>query len=336
MFRMRRWLKHVPRAEARAAGLSLGVGLTLLAIKFGAYLLTGSAAVFADALEGIVNVAAAGFAAYALATAHRPADVEHPYGHGKIEFMSAAFEGGMILLAAAVALLKALSNLVRGPSLHPSQLTAGLLLMSVALMGNAFAGLYLIRVGRSESSLTLEADGRHLLTDAVTSAAALAALLAVRFTGAIWLDPAAGALVSVYIAWAGLQLMRRAAAGLMDEQDVADADTLRRILDSHVDPAGPPPRICSYHKLRHRHAGRYHWVDFHIMVPGHWPVARGHQVASAIEHEIELALLEGNATAHIEPCVRPGCPACDSSGRPAMDPLQTLAPATASSAEQTP
>jgi cation diffusion facilitator family transporter len=305
-------LKHLPRVEARAAMLSLGVGIALLGVKFGAYFLTGSTAIFADALEGIVNVTASGFAMYALVLAHRPADPEHPYGHGKIEFFSAGFEGGMILLAALVAISKAIETLVRHQHLRVDELALGLLLMTIALVANAMVGAYLVRAGRGQSSLTLEADGWHLITDAVTSTAALTALVMVWATGWSLADPLIAVLVSIYIGWTGIKLMRRSAAGLMDEQDASDDLMLRKILDAHVGENGKEPRICSYHKLRHRHSGRYHWVDFHLVMPGDLSIDTGHKAASTIEYEIELALGEGNATAHVEPCKAVDCGNCAS------------------------
>jgi divalent metal cation (Fe/Co/Zn/Cd) transporter len=116
--------------------------------------------------------------------------------------------------------------------------------------------------------------------------------------------------VAVYISALAAGLLRRSAAGLMDEQDKADETNIQRILDSHLAPGGKPPLICSYHKLRHRHSGRYHWVDFHIMVPAHMNIEHAHHIASTIEYEIEQMLGEGNATAHIEPCVASDCRAC--------------------------
>jgi cation diffusion facilitator family transporter len=303
-------MKHVPRAEASAAIISLTVGCLLLLIKFSAYFVTGSNAIFADALEGVVNVTAAAFATYALSQAHRPADKDHPYGHGKIEFFSAGFEGGMILLAAAIAIGKASVSLFHTQELRPERLNLGLLLMSIALIANAVVGLYLVRTGKNHSSITLEADGWHLLSDAITSAVALIALLAVRFSGWVAIDPLAAIGVSFYIALMGIRLVRRSAAGLMDEQDAADDSMFRKILDAHIGPTGGEPRICSYHKLRHRHSGRYHWVDFHLVVPGWWDIERGHRVASNIEYEIEQALGEGNATAHVEPCKNDECLHC--------------------------
>lgn len=303
------FIKHIPRLESRAAITSLVVGVLLLIVKFIAYFLTGSAAVFSDALESIVNVAAAGVALYALALAHSPADHEHPYGHGKIEFLSAGFEGGMILLAAFVIAFKAVDALLfQHLELH--QLGVGLVLMAAAMLVNGGLGVYLIALGRKQKSLTLEADGHHLLSDGITSAATLAALAIVRIFHWTRADPLVALLIAVYIAWLGIRLLRRSAAGLMDEQDLEDEQMLKQLLDSHIGPAGAEPQICSYHKLRHRHNGRYHWVDFHIMVPAGLTVRQSHQMASTIEYEIENRLGEGKATAHVEPCPEAACPHC--------------------------
>ena len=305
-----RWLRHVPPAEGRAILISVAVGGALLFVKFGAYFVTGSTAIFADALEGIVNVIGSGFALYALVLAHRPADPEHPYGHGKIEFFSAGLEGGMILLAAAVSAGKAVETLLRHGKLRQGELGEGLLLLGIATAANAVVGLYLIHSGRRRRSLVLEADGKHLMSDVVTSVAAIAALVVVRYTGWSAVDPVTAIVVSAYIAYAGIGLVRRSAEGLMDTQDAGDTAVICRILDGHVGRAGRHPQVCSYHKLRHRHSGRYHWVDFHLVVPGTWSIEAGHRVASAIEYEIEQALEEGNATAHVEPCPASECPTC--------------------------
>lgn len=297
---------HIPSTERRAAIISISIGVLLLAIKFIAYFVTRSSAVFSDAMESIVNVAASIVAAYSLYVAHAPADREHPYGHGKAEFLSAGFEGGMVLLAAIVIFLKTVDTLLFH-EVSVQELNLGLALIAAAMLANGAVGLYLIRTGKRQSSLTLEADGWHLLTDAITSVATLAALLVVRTTGWVWADPIAALLIAAYIAWMGARLFRRAAAGLMDEQDLADERLLHGILDSHVGPTGREPRICSFHKLRHRHSGRYHWVDFHIMVPAGWTIDQGHAVASAVEYEIEQALGEAKATAHVEPCAEVPC-----------------------------
>lgn len=301
----KRFLPQTPAPEAVAGIVSVLVGVILLATKFVAYFLTGSAAIFSDAMESIVNVLASCFALFALFYAHRPADREHPYGHGKIEFMSAGFEGGMIFLAALVIGFRAIESMVQQPALE--RLDWGLVLMGLAMAVNGGLGVFLIRLGRKHQSLVLEADGHHLFSDAITSAAAIAALIVVRMTGWKLADPITALLIAVYIIVIAISLLRRSAAGLLDEQDHEDERLLTGILDSHLAPAGRPPLICSYHKLRHRHSGRYHWVDFHLVIQPDLTVDQGHAIASAIEYEIECALGEGNATAHIEPCPDQQC-----------------------------
>jgi len=303
---------YLREAELRWAGLSLGVSVGLVAIKFAAYFLTHSDAVFSDALENIANVLTAGFGLYSIRMAHRPADDDHPYGHGKIEFFSAGLEGSMILLAAVLIAGKIALSTLTGGGHHIEDLDTGLILMGGALVVNGFLGLGLWVRGRKHRSLTLEAGGIHLVVDALDSVAVLAAIAIVKLTGWQWVDTAAALAVAGYIAILGLRLVKRSAAGLMDEEDPADRTLLHKILDSHVGPDAKEPRICSYHKLRHRDSGRYQWVDFHIMVPAGWSIAQGHRVASSIEHEIELALGEANATAHVEPCESEQCVTCNS------------------------
>jgi cation diffusion facilitator family transporter len=298
------------RAEFRAGIISLTVGIILMAVKFYAYLLTHSNAVYSDALETIVNVVAACFALYSIILANRPADQEHPYGHGKVEFFSSGLEGGMVLLAAVIIVGKVAVSFFHGAPPMGENLDTGVGLMGGAMVLNGGLGTYLFFTGKRHNSITLQASGAHLMTDAVDSVVVLAALIIVRFTGWRWVDPAAAILVAIYIAWLGVRLIKRSAAGLMDQQDAGDQKLLRQILDSHIGPTGKDPQICSYHKLRHRHSGRYHWVDFHLMVPGWWNIDRGHRLASAIEYEIELALGEGNATAHVEPCAQADCALC--------------------------
>ena len=258
--------RQVSPAEKRVMIAALAVGVLLLGLKFSAYLLTGSAAVFSDAMESIVNVAAVGMALYALMYAAQPADRRHPYGHGKIEFMSAGLEGGMVLAVSVAIMIKTIDTLLFH-QIDLREIGAGLVIMAIAMVSNGAMGLVLIRVGRSRHSMVLQADGWHLMSDAVTSVATIIALGVVKLTGFIHADPIAALLVAGYVGWMALGLLRRAFGGLMDAQDVDDDRTIRRILDSHTGPAGREPRICSYHKLRHRHSGRFHWVEFHGVVP---------------------------------------------------------------------
>ncbi len=304
---------YLREPELRWAIISLVASIAILAIKLAAYYVTGSQAVFSDALENMANVLTAGFAVYSIRLAHRPADADHPYGHGKIEFFSAGLEGAMILLASAYIAGKVAVSILKGqePVIH--QLDMGLVLMTAALLGNAALGFSLWFRGRKNHALTLEAGGIHLMVDALDSVAVLAAIAIVRATGWEWVDTATALAVAGYIGVLGLGLLKRSAAGLMDEQDPKQRRQLQEILDSHIGIAGKDPRICSYHKLRYRQSGRNAWVDFHIVVPKQWNIEKAHQVASAIEYEIELALGEANATAHVEPCEDGKCVQCHSS-----------------------
>jgi cation diffusion facilitator family transporter len=298
------------KVELRAAIGSLIFGIILLGIKFLAYFITGSATVFSDALESIVNVFAASLTVYAIILAHAPADRRHPYGHGKAEFITAAFEGGMLLAAGFVMVFRSIELLVRGATVQ--KLDLGLALILFMALTSGLAGFVLIRRGKTGGSLSLEAVGHQFMSDAVTTAMVLVTLIAVKLTGRTWLDPVGGLFMAGYVSYVAAMLMRRSFAGLMDEQDIADDNMIRQLLDAHVHRSGESSgsTICSYHKLRHRHSGRYHWVDFHLVVPGDWSIDQGHRVASRIEYEIEQALGEGNATAHVEPCHGIICPVC--------------------------
>jgi cation diffusion facilitator family transporter len=295
-------------AELRTVILSLTVGFLLMSLKFIAYYLTQSTAIFSDALENVVNVLTSGFAVYAVLLAHRPADEEHPYGHGKVEFLSAGFEGGMILFAAMLIVFRAGEAIFEHQ--HPNNILIGIGVTAASTVLCLVTGLILRQRGIASGSITLEADGLHLLSDAITGAAVLAALLVVSLTHLWWIDPVVAVAVGGWLTVQGLILIRRAAAGLMDEQDRGDATLLNEILTSHVGPNGVEPRICSYHKLRHRHSGRLHWVEFHIQVPAGLSVEQGHRIATSIEMAIEWKLGQCSATAHVEPCTAEGCLNC--------------------------
>jgi len=310
---MKPWTNHIPSIESKAIRISLATSVGLLVIKFVAFFVTQSAAIFSDAVESIANVLASAVAFYALSLAHSPADEEHPYGHGKAEFLSAMFEGSMILAAAAFILFRTGDVLISGALVKEQQLDFGLALVVAALVINGAVGFYLIRTGRRQGSMTLEADGKHLMSDAMTSVAVLVGLALVKFTGWRWFDPIAALLIGLYIGLMAMTLLRRSFAGLMDKQEPEDVRLLTTLLDRHLGPEGQEPRICDYHKLRHRHSGRFHWVDFHILVPSNWTIEHAHAVAKTIEDELERELGEASATAHVEPCDPQRCPHCQTS-----------------------
>jgi len=305
-------LAHDPeeRVRLRAGLVSLVVGSALLAVKYLAYLLTGSAAVLSDALESIINVVAALFALGSLVFAGRPADHGHPYGHGKIEFFSAVFEGGLIAFAAVAIGWYAIADLVRGPRVEPVE--SGMLLTLGAGLVNAALGWYLVSTGRRAQSLILVADGQHVLADFWSSAGVVVGLVLVRVTGLTWLDPAVALLLGANLAYTGFRLVRRAAGGLLDEEDTALLERLVAAFDE-TRAAG----IIRIHRLRAIRAGRFTHVDAHLIVPEYWTVEQAHEATDAFERRvIQTCALQGEIVFHTDPCRRVLCPACDVTGCP--------------------
>lgn len=293
------------RVRLRAALVSLLVGGVLLAAKFLAYQLTGSTAILSDAMESIINVVAAVFAIGGLVFAGRPADRNHPYGHGKIEFFSAAFEGGLIAFAALVIVYEAGRTLLAIGEVR--QLDLGLAITAAAGAINLALGGFLIRTGRRSRSLTLVADGQHVLSDFWTSLGVVIGLLLVRLTGVVWLDPLVAALVGVNLAWTGLRLVRSAAAGLLDEEDTELLGKLLAALNASV-----VPGIIRVHNLRAIRSGRFSHIDAHLVVPEFWTVERAHDAADTFEREVITGCgIEGEIVFHTDPCHRAYCARCD-------------------------
>jgi cation diffusion facilitator family transporter len=289
----------------RAGLLSLVVSIVLLGAKYQAYRLTLSTAILSDALESIVNVVAAVFALGGLIFAGRPADRNHPYGHGKIEFFSAAFEGGLIAFAAVVIIYQVVLSLLRGVEVRG--LDVGVAIILATALVNLALGLYLVRTGRKYASLTLTADGKHVLSDCYTSAGIVVGLLLVRFTGILWLDPVVAGVVAVNLMWTGFRLVRHAAGGLLDEEDPALLSRLLNVLATHVGQG-----IIRIHHLRAIRAGRFHHVDAHLVVPEFWSVERAHEVAEDLAARVMRDLgIEGELDFHTDPCHRIYCAMCD-------------------------
>jgi cation diffusion facilitator family transporter len=298
------------RVRFRAGLLSLVVAVVLLAAKYQAYLLTGSTAILSDALETIVNVVAAVFALGSIVFAGRPADRNHPYGHGKIEFISAAFEGGLIAFAAVVIVYEVVQAFWHGPRV--GRLDIGLAIVVLAGLINLALGLFLVRAGRRHRSLILVADGQHVLSDVWTSAGIVAGLLAVHLTGLPWLDPLVAALVALWLMWTGVRLVRQAAGGLLDEEDADLLQRLTHTLTGHVGQG-----VIRVHHLRAIRAGRFHHVDAHLVVPEFWTVEQAHELAEDLSARvIREAAVEGELLFHTDPCHRAYCAICDLEGCP--------------------
>lgn len=288
----------------RVAWLSLLASGVLLVVKFVAYQLTDSAAVLSDALESIVNVIASGFALFSVKLSARPPDASHPYGHGRVEFFSAGFEGALIAAAAVAIFWTALPRVFSPQPIV--QLSLGMALVCAAGAANALLGVYLQYVGRRTHSLALIADGKHLVSDAYTSAGVVVGMLLVWLTGWNVLDALVALAVALHILVMGGRLLRESIARLMDEAEPA---LLQRIVQTLQEVR--QPAWIDLHNLRAWRSGpRYH-VDFHLTLPRYWDLEHGHDVAEDVEVLIQKTQpTHGDVIIHIDPCLAANCPSC--------------------------
>jgi cation diffusion facilitator family transporter len=281
------------RAVRTAAG-SVAVACAVLALKLGAWGLTGSVALLADAAESVVNVAAALAALAAVRYSAIPPDANHPYGHTKAEYFSAVLEGALIVLAALVILHEAW-NAVLSPHV-PSQPAPGLLISAAATVINGAWAAVLFRRGRAAKSPALLADARHLVSDVVTSAGVLIGVTLVVLTGVLWLDPLLAALTALNILWSGWRLVRESVGGLMDE--AVEPELLARIRNTvSINAEG----AIEAHDLRTRHAGRLTFIEFHLVVPGAMRVVEAHEICDRIEAALKAEVDGAVITIHVEP-----------------------------------
>lgn len=277
-----------------AMGLSLGIGLLMFVIKVGAYLLTGSAAILSDAAESVVHVVAVAFAAYSLQLTYKPADAGHLYGHTKVSFFSAGFEGAMIILAALYIIYESAAKWLHG--LHLENLGIGTGLTALAMIINVALGTYLFRTGKKRDSIILEANGKHVLTDVWTSLGVLVGLGLSLLTGWLPWDPICAILVALNILYSGAGLIRRSIGGLMDYADPKVHEQLLAVLDAEAERHG-----VNYHGLRHRSIGDAHWVEVHLLFHATVPVGEAHRAATAVEEAILGILASGSqVTTHLE------------------------------------
>jgi cation diffusion facilitator family transporter len=284
----------LPASLKRYAWLSIAAALATILLKGWAWWLTGSVGLLSDALESIVNLAGAMMALAMLTLASLPADDNHSHGHGKAEYFSSAFEGFLILIAAAGIAYAAIERL-----LNPQPLEAvgiGLAVSVIASVINLATSRILMSVGRKFKSITLEADAHHLLTDVWTSVGVITGVGLVWLTGWLWLDPVIALLVAINIVWTGWQLLQRSAAGLMDVSiPEEDLKAIESVLDDYRQQG------LEFHALRTRQAGTRAFISFHLLVPGAWTVQQGHDWSERIEADIRQTLTYAHITTHLEP-----------------------------------
>ncbi len=300
---------HLPdtanfRMRLTAILLSITVGAALMALKFYAAHLTGSSAILSDALESIINVVASTFALGSILWAARHPDESHPYGHGKVEYFAAGFEGALIILAAAGIIWEAWPHL-----LHPAPIPSlefGILLLLLAALVNLALGLGLMRAGQRTNSLTLKADGQHVITDVYTSLGVLLGLGLAWFTGWYWLDGAVACLVAVNILIIGARLVRQAFQGLMDTSEPELLDEIAQVLAQHR-----KDTWIDVHRLRARRSGSRVLCDFHLILPRDFTLEEVHREVKELE-QVFNAHFGGQADIliHTDPCEEPVCPIC--------------------------
>ncbi len=282
----------------RFAWLSIGAAIATIALKGLAWQLTGSVGMLSDALESFVNLAAAILALWLLTVAATPPDAQHQFGHDKAEYFASGIEGTLILVAAASIAAAALPRL-----LHPQPLEQvgwGVVVSVLASLINLVVGQILIRAGKTHHSITLEADGHHLMTDVWTSAGVIVAVLLVGATGWQRLDPLIALAVAGRICFTAVRLIQRSVSGLMDsalpdEEEQQVKAILARSKGQGID----------YHALRTRQSGHRRFVSFHLLVPGAWSVEKGHDLMERIEKEIRVAVPHTTVIAHLEPVENP-------------------------------
>ncbi len=283
---------------------ALATGIVLMLVKFTAYLLTNSNAILTDAMESIVNVVASGFAFYSIHLAARPKDQNHPYGHGKVEFFSVFLEGGLIFIAGILIVGKACYSLF-----FPEQLTnllEGMGLVAFTGVVNFVLGTYMVKQSKSLNSLTLLADGKHLQTDAYSTAGLLVGLFLLHLTGWWWIDIVLSIGLGTYILYSGYKLLRKSIAGLMDESDTKLVGKVARILQQYRQ-----DDWIDVHNLRVQRYGHELHIDCHVTLPNYYDLNKVHDEVSAIDALMNKHLHANTELfIHADPCVPACCHYC--------------------------
>jgi cation diffusion facilitator family transporter len=274
--------------------LSIAAAVVTMGVKFLGYFLTGSVGLFSDAAESVVNLVAALVGLWAVTLAARPADEEHAYGHTKSEYFSSGVEGALILVAALIIAVEAIPRL-----LHPQPIEQAFVGLAFSVFGAVINGVlawFMLREGKHQRSITLEADAHHLFADVLTTVGVVFGVLLVALTHWYILDPIVALLVAVNIIWTGVKLLRQTGLGLLDTAlPKEDLDVVNQVLDTYRQQG------IAFHALRTRMAGRRRFVSFHVIVPGAWTVFKGHSLCEEIELALHNALPESTIFTHLEP-----------------------------------
>lgn len=291
----------------KAARISFALSILILVMKFIAYELTKSTAVFSDAVESIVNVIAAFVALFVLKQVASPADKEHPYGHGKLEYFSSAFEGGLIAFAALAIARESIKAFLEQRSVR--EIDIGLLILIAAAVLNLLLGLYLKSVGTKNHSEALKASGAHVLSDVWTTVAVIVGLGLVTLTQLQWIDPLVGILMAMQLGYSGIRIVRNSLQGLMDQQDPEILNQLVQVFNQHK-----AAWVIDIHNLKMIRSGRFHHIDAHLVVPEYLHVSQVHDDCHDFEAKVVQSYpFDGEIAFHLDPCAQKYCRKCEMS-----------------------
>lgn len=287
----------------RAAIISMAVGLIMFAAKISAYIITGSSAIFSDAAESVVHIFATGMALFSIFLSNKPADESHFYGHGNVEYFSAGIEGFLIIVAAVVIIFESAKDLILGVELQ--KMDVGLYVITAAGIINMILGLFLIRTGKKTGSLTLVADGKHVLTDSYTSIGVMIGIILVIITGIQIIDPIFAIFVATNILITGYKLIRQSIGGLMNETDIS---ILKNIIDKLL--SIRKEYWIDLHQLRFWTSGDRIFIDFHLIVPFYFTVKQSHDEEDFIKTELQKEFPNADLKIHFDYCWDELCKLC--------------------------
>lgn len=296
----------VTRSKVKILRKIMILGVLILCIKFAAFAFTNSNAILSDALESLINIAASGFALYSVIFSSRLRDADHPYGHGKMEFVAVGFEGAMIFLSGVFIIIKSAISLMTRTVIRESEL--GIYFISLSGIILAAMGLYLRREGKQLHSEILLADGRHLLTDALTSLALVAGLVAYRLTGYFWIDSVLAIALALHIMFNGYKLLRQSLDSLLDKADEATIARIASLLNENR-----KPEWIDIHNLRLQKFGQYHHVDCHLTLPFYFNLTQVHDEVKGLEKTFNAGFRNHfELFVHTDPCQQLPCNICSS------------------------
>ncbi len=281
--------------KSKAAAVSIASNSLLILLKLVAGFITGSVSLIAEAIHSMMDLVAAIIAFVSVGIADRPADEQHPFGHGKAENISGVVEGVLIFVAAGLIINEAVHRLITGATLKLLELGIGVIAVSIVV--HMLVSRYLLRVSRDTDSIALEADARHLTTDVMTMTGVLVGLIMVRLTGLTMIDPIIAILVALLIIKAAYDIVRKSFGGLIDVRlPKAEEDEIRSCIIEHGG------QIVSFHELRTRKAGSHRFIDLHLVMPKNASVEEAHRMCDHLEQDIETRLHYVSVTIHVEPC----------------------------------